>query len=42
MGEDVIWGMLSDVHFISIEGMHGEVIGRMLCMRINGLVEMGG
>jgi hypothetical protein len=41
MGKDVIWGMLSDVHFIVIEGMNGEVIGGMLCM-INGLVEMGG
>jgi hypothetical protein len=39
MGEHVIWGMLGDIHFIIIESMHGEVIGRMLCDR---LIEMGG
>jgi len=41
MGEHVIRGMLSNVHFVIIEGMHGEMVGRV-CMSVDGLVEMGG
>ena len=42
MGEHLIRGMLSDVHFVIIEGMH-EVVSRVWwCMRVDGLVEMGG
>jgi hypothetical protein len=44
MGEHVIRGMLSNVHFVIIEGVHGEMVGRVwwLCMSVDGLVKMGG
>jgi hypothetical protein len=42
MGEHLVGGMLSDVHFIIIEGMHREGIGRVRCMGVDGLIEMGG
>jgi hypothetical protein len=39
--ENVVGGVLSDVHFVIFKGVHGEVIGRMRWVVINGLVEMG-
>ena len=42
MGENVVGRVLSDVHFVIVEGVDGEVIGRVRWMVINGLVEMGG
>jgi hypothetical protein len=44
MGEHVIRRMLSNIHFVIIEGVHGEMVGSVwwLCMSIDGLVEMGG
>jgi hypothetical protein len=44
MGEHFIRGMLSNVHFVIIEGIHGEMVGRVWwwCMIVDGLVEMGG
>lgn len=42
VGEHFIRGMLSDVHFVIIEGMH-EVVSRVWwCMGVDRLVEMGG
>jgi hypothetical protein len=41
MGENVVGRMLSDVHFVIVEGVHGEVISRVRLV-INGLVEVGG
>jgi hypothetical protein len=41
MREHVIWGVVSDVHFVVVEGMNGEVIGRMGWMGINRLVKVG-
>lgn len=42
MGENVVGRMLSDVHFVIVEGVHGEVISRVRWMVINGLVKVGG
>jgi len=41
MGEHVIWGVVSYVHFVVVKGMHGEVIGRVRWMGINRLVKVG-
>lgn len=41
MGENVVGRVLSDVHFVIVERVHGD-ISRVGCMVINGLVEMGG
>lgn len=42
MGEDVVGGMLSDVHFVIVKRVHGNVISRVGWVVIKGLLEMGG
>lgn len=42
MGENVVRGVLSDIHFVIVKRVHGEVISRVRWVVINGLVEMGG
>jgi hypothetical protein len=42
MGENVVGRVLSDVHFVIVEGVHGEVMSRVRWMVIKGLVEVGG
>jgi hypothetical protein len=39
--ENVVGRMLSDVHFVIVEGVHGEVISRVRWVVINGLVKLG-
>lgn len=40
MGEHVV-GMVSNVHFVVVERVHGEVVSRVGWMVIHGLVEGG-
>lgn len=39
VGEDVVWRLLSDIHFVVIKGMEG-VLG-MRWVRVDGLVKVG-
>ena len=38
--EDIVGGMLSDIHFVIVERVHRKVIGRVRWMGFHGMVEM--
>jgi len=40
--EHVVGRVLSNVHFVVVEGVHGKVASRVGWMVINGTVEVGG
>jgi hypothetical protein len=40
MREDIVGGLLSDVHFVIVKRVHRKVISGVRLMGINGLVEM--
>ncbi len=42
VGEEVVGGMLSDIHFVVIKGVDREVAGRMRRVRVDGLVKVVG
>ena len=42
MGEHVVGGVLSNVHFVVVEWVHGKVVSRVRWMVIHGLVKVGG
>jgi len=42
MGEHVVGRVLSNVHFVVVERVHGKVVSRVGWMVIHGLVKVGG
>jgi hypothetical protein len=42
MGEHVVGRVLSTVHFVVVERVHGKVVSRVGWMVIHGLVVVGG
>jgi hypothetical protein len=42
MGEHVVGRVLSNVHFVVVERVHGKMVSRVGWMVIQGLVKMGG
>jgi hypothetical protein len=42
MGKHVVGRVLSNVHFVVVEGVNGKVVSRVRRMAIHGLVKVGG
>jgi hypothetical protein len=42
MGEHVVGRVVSNVHFVAVEMVHGKVVSRVGWMVIHGLVKVGG